>query len=115
MAPPPCSRGSWPPSSWPPSSWRSRSCRSARSSPRRTRLCSWIVSLRRGDRITEYAEWPDGQTELRGFGGGHCYGRFLLDLVPGHPLPPEEARLVAVAPAAQAGAALDTAGLSHQG
>ncbi|MEJ8642052.1 DUF4118 domain-containing protein [Streptomyces sp. MS1.HAVA.3] len=71
--------------------------------------------LRGGNRITKYAEWPDGETELRVFGGGHYYGRFLLDPLPGRPLPPEEARLVAVALAAQAGAALDTAGLSHQG
>ncbi|WP_392895468.1 DUF4118 domain-containing protein [Streptomyces sp. LN699] len=71
--------------------------------------------LRRGDRITEYAEWPDGETELRVIGGGHYYGRFLLDPLPGRPLPPEEARQVAVALVAQAGAALDTAGLSHQG
>ncbi|MFJ3835485.1 hypothetical protein ACIPY6_08190 [Streptomyces sp. NPDC090054] len=49
------------------------------------------------------------------FGGGHYYGRFLLDPLPGRPLPPEGARLVSVAPAARAGAALDTAGLSHQG
>ncbi|MFK0259323.1 hypothetical protein [Streptomyces sp. NPDC090445] len=41
------------------------------------------------------------------------YGRFLLDPLPG-PLPPEQDRLVAVAPAAQAGSALDTADLSHQ-
>ncbi|WP_328929290.1 hypothetical protein OG429_35140 [Streptomyces sp. NBC_00190] len=46
-------------------------------------------------------------------GGGHYYGPFLLDPVPG-PLPPEEARLVAVALAAQAGAALDTAGLARK-
>ncbi|MFJ5806457.1 DUF4118 domain-containing protein [Streptomyces sp. NPDC093093] len=44
----------------------------------------------------------------------------LLRTVParsaaGPPLPSEEARLVAVAPAAQAGAALDTAGVSHRG
>ncbi|WP_323187937.1 DUF4118 domain-containing protein [Streptomyces sp. NBC_01264] len=71
--------------------------------------------LRRGDRITEYADWPDGETELRAVGGGHYYGRFLLDPLPGRPLPSEEARLVAVALAAQAGAALDTADLSHQG
>ncbi|MYV78492.1 DUF4118 domain-containing protein [Streptomyces sp. SID1046] len=58
---------------------------------------------------------PDGETELRVVGGGHYYGRFLLDPLPDRPLPPEEARLVAVALAAQAGAALDTAGLSHQG
>ncbi|MCX4803293.1 DUF4118 domain-containing protein [Streptomyces sp. NBC_01214] len=71
--------------------------------------------LRRPGRITEYAAWPDGETELRVVGGGHYYGRFLLDPHPGRPLPPEEARLVAVALAAQAGSALDSAGLSHQG
>ncbi|WP_405527435.1 DUF4118 domain-containing protein [Streptomyces avidinii] len=71
--------------------------------------------LHRGDRITEYAEWPEGETELRVFGGGHYYGRFLLDPLPGRLVPLEEARLAAVALAAQAGAALDTAGLSHQG
>lgn len=71
--------------------------------------------LRRGSRITEYADWPDGETELRVTGGGHYYGRFLLDPLPGRPLPSEEARLVAVALAAQAGSALDTAGLSRQG
>ncbi|MFD6878545.1 MULTISPECIES: hypothetical protein [unclassified Streptomyces] len=49
------------------------------------------------------------------FGGGHYYSRFLLDPLPGRPLPPEEARLVSVTLAAQAGAALDTAGMSHQG
>ncbi|MFD7261093.1 hypothetical protein [Streptomyces sp. NPDC059874] len=63
---------------------------------------------------TEYADWPDGETELRVVGGGHYYGRYLLDGYPGRPLPPEEARLVAVALAAQAGAALDSAGLPHR-
>ncbi|MER6254610.1 DUF4118 domain-containing protein [Streptomyces sp. NPDC001584] len=72
------------------------------------------VWLRRGRRITEYTAWPDGDTELRAVGGGHYYGRFLLDAYPGRPLPPEEARLVAVALAAQAGTALDSAGLPHQ-
>ncbi|MEV7526563.1 DUF4118 domain-containing protein [Streptomyces sp. NPDC091371] len=71
--------------------------------------------LHRPGRVTEYADWPDGETELRVVGGGHYYGRFLLDAHPGRPLPPEQDRLVAVALAAQAGAALDTAGLSHQG
>ncbi|MFD9454484.1 hypothetical protein ACFWBC_15560 [Streptomyces sp. NPDC059985] len=70
---------------------------------------------RRGDRITEYAAWPDGETELRVFGGGRYYGRFPLDPLSGRPLPPEEARLVSVTLAAQAGAALAAAGLSHQG
>ncbi|GAA0318824.1 hypothetical protein GCM10010302_67370 [Streptomyces polychromogenes] len=72
------------------------------------------VWLRRPDRVTEYADWPDGETELRVVGGGHHYGRFLLDPRPG-PLPPEQDRLVAVALAAQAGSALDTAGLAHLG
>ncbi|MEU7599811.1 DUF4118 domain-containing protein [Streptomyces sp. NPDC040724] len=71
----------------------------------------WLVG---GSVITEYADWPEGETELRVVGGGHYYGRFLLDARPG-PLPAEQARQVAVALAAQAGAALDTAGLSHQG
>ncbi|MFI5617135.1 DUF4118 domain-containing protein [Streptomyces sp. NPDC051567] len=70
--------------------------------------------LRRGNRVTEYADWPDGESELRVVGGGHYYGRFLLDPLPG-PLPEERARRVAVALAAQAGAALDTAGLSQKG
>ncbi|MFJ8160102.1 DUF4118 domain-containing protein [Streptomyces sp. NPDC096136] len=71
------------------------------------------VWLHRPGRVTEYADWPDGETELRVVGGGHYYGRFLLVPVPG-PLPPEQDRLVAVALAAQAGSALDTAGLSRQ-
>ncbi|MFD5621486.1 hypothetical protein [Streptomyces yangpuensis] len=70
--------------------------------------------LRRPGRITEYADWPDGETELRVVGGSHHYGRFLLDPLPG-PLPPEQDRLVAVAPASQACSALDTAGLAHLG
>ncbi|WP_420078745.1 hypothetical protein ACN6AT_05675 [Streptomyces sp. JL4002] len=67
--------------------------------------------LRRPGRITEYADRPDGGTEPRVGGGGHYYG---LDPFPG-PLPPEQDRLVAVAPASQAGSALDTADLSHLG
>ncbi|MFK0216708.1 hypothetical protein ACIQWN_00795 [Streptomyces vinaceus] len=55
-----------------------------------------------------------GLPELRVVGGGHYYGRFLLDPLPG-PLPPEQDRLVAVALAAQAGSALDSAGLAHLG
>lgn len=70
---------------------------------------------RRPGRVTEYADWPDGETELRVVGGGHYYDRYLLDPLPDDPLPAGEARLVAVALAAQAGAAMDTAGLSHQG
>lgn len=37
------------------------------------------VWLRQGTRITQYAEWPQDETELRIVGGGHYYGRFLLD------------------------------------
>jgi hypothetical protein len=68
--------------------------------------------LRQGGRVVSYATWPEGESELRAVGGGHYYGRFLLDPVPG-PLPPEEARLVAVALAAVVGTALDTAGLAR--
>ncbi|MFJ6049857.1 DUF4118 domain-containing protein [Streptomyces sp. NPDC092307] len=71
--------------------------------------------LRRGGEVTGYADWPDGETELRAVGGGHYYGRFLLDPFPGHRLPPEDARSVAIALAALAGAALDTAGVCHRG
>ncbi|MFF4493650.1 DUF4118 domain-containing protein [Streptomyces sp. NPDC001272] len=67
------------------------------------------IWLRQDGQVVEYDAWPEGETELRTVRAGHYYGRFLLDPVPG-PLPPEEARLVAVALAAQAGAALDTAG-----
>lgn len=45
------------------------------------------VWLHRPGRVREYADWPDGETELRVVGGGHYYGRFLLD-PPGHPCPP---------------------------
>ncbi|MEU8779428.1 DUF4118 domain-containing protein [Streptomyces sp. NPDC048606] len=72
------------------------------------------IWLRQGPRIVEYGVWPEGETELRAVGGGHYYGRFLLSPVPG-PLPPEDCRLVALALAAQAGAALDTSGLSRKG
>ncbi|MFD4137791.1 MULTISPECIES: DUF4118 domain-containing protein [unclassified Streptomyces] len=61
---------------------------------------------------TERDDWPPGEIELRAVGGGHYYGRFMLDPIPG-PLPSPQARLVAAALAAQTGAALDTAGLSH--
>ncbi|MFG3477027.1 hypothetical protein ACGF3K_17395 [Streptomyces sp. NPDC047980] len=71
--------------------------------------------LRRPGRITEYVDWPDGQTELRFIGGGRSYGRFLLDPRRGPRPPPEQDRLAVVAPAAQAGSALDAAGLAHPG
>ncbi|WP_327363771.1 DUF4118 domain-containing protein [Streptomyces sp. NBC_01296] len=69
-----------------------------------------------GEREATYwpDRWPEGETELRAVGGGHYYGRFVLEPVPG-PLPAQQARRVAVALAAQAGSALDTAGLAHRG
>lgn len=56
-----------------------------------------------GEREATYwpDRWPEGETELRAVGGGHYYGRFVLEPVPG-PLPSQQARRVAVALAAQA-------------
>jgi hypothetical protein len=51
---------------------------------------------------------PDEEIELRTFGNGHFYGRFMLEPVPGT-IPSLQARLVAVILADQAGRALDTA------
>ncbi|GGW24136.1 DUF4118 domain-containing protein [Streptomyces alanosinicus] len=53
--------------------------------------------------------WPEGEIELRTYGNGHYQGRFMLTPGPG-PVPPLQARLVAVTLADQTGAALDTAG-----
>ncbi|MFH8591494.1 DUF4118 domain-containing protein [Streptomyces rimosus] len=50
---------------------------------------------------------PDEEIELRAFGNGHYFGRFLLRPVPGVK-PPLKVRLVAVTLADQTGAALDT-------
>lgn len=55
------------------------------------------------------AGWPEGETELRTYGNGHYLGRFMLTPGPG-PVPPLQARLVAVTLAGQTGSALDTAG-----
>ncbi|WP_424216237.1 DUF4118 domain-containing protein (plasmid) [Streptomyces sp. BI20] len=63
--------------------------------------------------VRQYTTWPEEEVELRAVGGGHYYGRFLLLAHPGRPLPAEEARLVAVTLAAQAGTALDSARLPH--
>ncbi|MFG2550081.1 DUF4118 domain-containing protein [Streptomyces sp. NPDC048581] len=60
----------------------------------------------------EAGGWPDGEIELRAYGNGHYFGRFMLDPTPGN-LPPLKVRLVAVTLADQAGAALDTAGLTR--
>ncbi|WP_308404241.1 MULTISPECIES: DUF4118 domain-containing protein [Streptomyces] len=56
--------------------------------------------------------WPEAEIELRAYGNGHYFGRFMLDPAPG-PMPALKARLVAVTLADQAGAALDTAGLAN--
>ncbi|MFE0516513.1 hypothetical protein [Streptomyces sp. NPDC058964] len=53
--------------------------------------------------------WPEGDIELRAYGNGHYLGRFMLTPGPG-PVPPLQARLVAVTLADQTGAALDTSG-----
>lgn len=55
------------------------------------------------------AGWPEGEIEVRAYGNGHYLGRFMLTPGPG-PVPPLQARLVAVTLADQTGAALDTAG-----
>ncbi|MFF0105527.1 hypothetical protein [Streptomyces hirsutus] len=51
--------------------------------------------------------WPQGEIELRAMGNGRYQGRFMLTPSPGA-RPTLQARLVAVALADQAGAALDT-------
>ncbi|MFF4805263.1 hypothetical protein ACFY1U_43915 [Streptomyces sp. NPDC001351] len=58
--------------------------------------------------------WPEGEIELRAYGNGHYLGRFMLTPGPG-PVAPLQARLVAVTPADQTGAALDTAGPVREG
>ncbi|MDH6126532.1 DUF4118 domain-containing protein [Kitasatospora sp. GP82] len=57
--------------------------------------------------------FPDEEVELRVFGNGRFFGRFMLDPTPGA-IPSLEARLVAVTLADQAGAALDTMQSSPQ-
>jgi hypothetical protein len=58
--------------------------------------------------------WPEGEIELRAYGNGRYLGRFMLSPGPG-PVPPLQARLVAVTLAEQTGAALDTAGPVSEG
>ncbi|MEU5047156.1 DUF4118 domain-containing protein [Streptomyces griseorubiginosus] len=53
--------------------------------------------------------WAEDEIELRVYGNGRYLGRFMLTPGPG-PLPPLQARLVAVTLADQTGATLDTAG-----
>ncbi|MFJ9559388.1 DUF4118 domain-containing protein [Streptomyces fuscichromogenes] len=54
------------------------------------------------------AGWPEGEIELRTYGNGHYLGRFMITPGPG-PVPPLQARLVAVTLADQTGSVLDTA------
>jgi hypothetical protein len=51
---------------------------------------------------------PDEEIELRTFGNGHFYGRFMLRPTPGT-IPSLQARLVAVTLADQVGRTLETA------
>jgi K+-sensing histidine kinase KdpD len=67
------------------------------------------VSVGHRRRDVDACGWPDGEIELRTYGNGHYLGRFMLTPGPG-PVPPLQARLVAVTLADQTGAALDTAG-----
>ncbi|MGY4983558.1 DUF4118 domain-containing protein [Streptomyces sp. 900105755] len=57
----------------------------------------------------ERSGWPAGEIELHACGNGHYLGRFMLTPGAG-PVPPLQARLVAVTPADQTGAALEAAG-----
>ncbi|WP_109005043.1 DUF4118 domain-containing protein [Streptomyces rishiriensis] len=67
------------------------------------------VALGRRRRDVDIDGWPEGEIELRTYGNGHYLGRFMLTPGPG-PVPPLQARLVAVTLADQTGAAMDTAG-----
>lgn len=67
------------------------------------------LSVGRRSWDVDTAGWPEGEIELRAYGNGHYLGRFMLTPGPG-PVPPLQARLVAVTLADQTGAALDTAG-----
>ncbi|NNN34252.1 DUF4118 domain-containing protein [Streptomyces sp. S3(2020)] len=67
------------------------------------------VTVGRRFRDVDLDGWPEGEIELRAYGNGHYLGRFMLTPGPG-PVPPLQARLVAVTLADQTGAALDTAG-----
>ncbi|MFC8513956.1 DUF4118 domain-containing protein [Streptomyces sp. NPDC057257] len=58
------------------------------------------------------AGWPEGEIELRTYGNGYYFGRFMMAPAP-ESAPSLKARLVAVTLADQTGAALDTAGLTN--
>ena len=74
-----------------------------------------------GTVIKEHRRWdvaqfglPSEEIELRTFGNGHYFGRFMLTPKPGS-APTRQARLVAVTLADQAGRALSTSEVSHPG
>ncbi|GAA3378520.1 hypothetical protein GCM10020367_58350 [Streptomyces sannanensis] len=58
--------------------------------------------------------WPEGEVEVRAFGNGRYFGRFMLQPDPGV-ASTLQARLVAVTLADQAGTALDTSGAVPDG
>jgi len=70
--------------------------------------------LQKDGSVTGATTWPQGEIELRAYGNGHYLGRFMLTAGPG-PVPPLQARLVAVTLADQTGTALDTAGPVREG
>jgi K+-sensing histidine kinase KdpD len=70
--------------------------------------------LQKDGSVTGVTGWPQSEIELRAYGNGHYLGRFMLTPGPG-PVPPLQARLVAVTLADQTGAALDTAGPVREG
>ncbi|MFG2146929.1 hypothetical protein ACGFRG_22415 [Streptomyces sp. NPDC048696] len=63
------------------------------------------VSTARGRWDVDRRGWPHEELELRAFGQGHYYGRYMLRPGPGEAVP-QQARLVAAILAGQAGAAL---------
>ncbi|MCT9007528.1 DUF4118 domain-containing protein [Streptomyces rhizosphaerihabitans] len=72
------------------------------------------LAVGRRHRDLDASGWPDGEIELRTHRNGRYLGRFMLTPGPG-PVPPLQARLVAVTLADQTGAALDTAGPVRDG
>ncbi|MDX3240292.1 hypothetical protein [Streptomyces sp. ME18-1-4] len=72
------------------------------------------VALGRRRRDIDIDGRPEGEIELCTYGNGRYLGRFML--TPGRgPVPPLQARLVAVPLADQTGAALDTVGPMRDG
>ncbi len=72
---------------------------------------SVVVGHKRWD--VDRRGFPDEEIELRTFGNGHFYGRFMLRPTPGK-IPSLQARLVAITLADQVGRTLDIAGTTHE-